>query len=57
MVPRQSEKEPGLLGHFEVRLNGPRLEVFRCSKMGALLAYLAVESKRPHLREALAEMF
>jgi DNA-binding SARP family transcriptional activator len=25
--------------------------------MGALLAYLAVESKRPHLREALADMF
>ena len=45
------------LGHFEVCLDGPPLEAFRCSKKGALFAYLAVESNRPHRREALAEMF
>jgi DNA-binding SARP family transcriptional activator len=46
-----------LLGHFEVSLNGTRIETFRYSKMGALLAYLAVEADRPHRRENLAEFF
>jgi len=46
-----------LLGHFEVRLNGSRVESFHSAKKSALLAYLAVESNRPHLRETLAELF
>ena len=46
-----------LLGYFELRLNDVWIETFRCNKMGALLAYLAMEADRPHLREALAELF
>ena len=46
-----------LLGYFELRLGDARIETFRYNKAGALLAYLAVEAGRPHLRESLAEMF
>lgn len=46
-----------LLGHFEIHLNGTRVSTFNYNKMSALLAYLAVESKRPHMRETLSELF
>jgi DNA-binding SARP family transcriptional activator/tetratricopeptide (TPR) repeat protein len=45
-----------LLGTFEARLNGVPLERFRSAKVRALLAYLAVEADRTHLREALATL-
>lgn len=43
-----------LLGPFEVTLDGQRVVDFESDKVRALLAYLAVESDRPHRREALA---
>jgi WD40 repeat protein/DNA-binding SARP family transcriptional activator len=43
-----------LLGAFQVALNGTPVTTFRSVKTQALLAYLAVESERPHRREALA---
>jgi len=46
-----------LLGQFEVSIDGTRIEAFRYSKLGALLAYLVVEANRPHRRENLAEFF
>jgi len=43
-----------LLGAFQVALNGTPVTTFRSAKTQALLAYLAVDSERPHRREALA---
>jgi len=43
-----------LLGPFHVSLDGETLTWFESDKVRALLAYLAVESDRPHRREALA---
>ena len=40
-----------LLGTFQVRLDGELLTGFRSDKARALLAYLAVESTRPHRRQ------
>ena len=45
-----------LLGTFAVLLDGTPLTRFRSSKVRALLAYLAMESGRPHRREALATL-
>ena len=47
-----------LLGSFQCFVDGENHnEEFRTKKERALLAYLAIESDRPHQREALAEMF
>jgi len=43
-----------LLGPFQMTLNGRRVTSFKSNKVRALLAYLAVESDRPHRREVLA---
>jgi predicted ATPase/DNA-binding SARP family transcriptional activator/predicted negative regulator of RcsB-dependent stress response len=43
-----------LLGPFLVTLDGQRLTGFDYDKVRALLAYLALEARRPHRREALA---
>jgi predicted ATPase/DNA-binding SARP family transcriptional activator len=43
-----------LLGTFQVALNGWPITDLRTDKARALLAYLAVEAKRPHRRDALA---
>lgn len=43
-----------LLGSFQVTLNSEPLTNFESDKARALLAYLAVESDRPHRREILA---
>ena len=45
-----------LLGPIQVT-NADTLVVFPYDKVPALLAYLALESNRPHFREALAELF
>ena len=45
------------LGAFEVLLNGVPITDFESNKDRALLAYLAVESERPHPREKLATLF
>ena len=45
-----------LLGGFQVKLDGQSLNGFRTDKNRALLAYLALESRRPHSREALAAL-
>ncbi len=45
-----------LLGTFQVALDERPLHAFRSDKTRALLAYLAVESDRPHRREALADL-
>lgn len=45
-----------LLGTFQVTLDGRPQSAFETDKTRALLAYLAVESNRPHRREALATM-
>jgi len=45
------------LGGFEARLDKVPLSGFKTDKARALLAYLAVENKRPHRREALADLF
>ena len=45
-----------LLGSFEARLDETRLKQFTYDKVRALMAYLAVEAKRPHRRERLAAM-
>lgn len=45
-----------LLGPFQVALKGGPVTGFETVKARALLAYLAVEAERPHLRERLAEM-
>ncbi len=44
------------LGTFDARLDGVPLERFRSTKVRALLAYLAVETGRPHLRATLATL-
>ena len=41
---------------FQVALDGSALTTFATDKVRALLAYLAVESGRPHRREALAAL-
>ncbi len=46
-----------LLGTFQVLQNGRSLTGFRTDKIRALLAYLAVESDRPHRRDKLAALF
>ena len=43
-----------LLGSFQVALGSEPIETFKSDKVRALLAYLAVESERPHRRERLA---
>ena len=43
-----------LFGPFEARLDGEPVAGFHSDKVRALLAYLAVESDRPHRRESLA---
>jgi len=43
-----------LLGSFQVTLDGEPVTGFESVRVRALLAYLAVESDRPHRREALA---
>jgi DNA-binding SARP family transcriptional activator len=43
-----------LLGPFQVALYGQPVTAFESDKVRALLAYLAVESARPHRRETLA---
>lgn len=45
-----------LLGTFQVTLDGRPQSAFETDKTRALLAFLAVESNRPHRREALATM-
>lgn len=45
-----------LLGGFTATLDGAPLTAFGTDKVRALLAYLSVESARPHARAALAEM-
>jgi len=43
-----------LLGSFQVSLDGEPVTGFRSDKVRALLAYLCVESARPHRRERVA---
>jgi DNA-binding SARP family transcriptional activator len=43
-----------LLGLFQVALDGQPVTGFKSNKVRALLAYLAVETDRPHRRETLA---
>jgi adenylate cyclase len=43
-----------LLGSFQATLDGQPVTAFESAKARALLAYLAVESERPHTREKLA---
>ena len=43
-----------LFGSFQVTLAGQPVKEFKSNKVRALLAYLAVESDRPHQRETLA---
>ena len=43
-----------LLGTFQVTLDGQQVTGFKSDKVRALLAYLAVETDRPHRREVLA---
>jgi predicted ATPase/DNA-binding SARP family transcriptional activator len=46
-----------LLGPFQVKRDGSPVTSFEADKVRALLAYLAVESSRPHRREQLAALF
>jgi len=46
-----------LLGAFQATLNGEPVTGFESDKVRALLAYLALETDRPHRRDALAELF
>jgi len=46
-----------LLGGFKIMLDGLPVTAFGADKVRALLAYLAVESARPHRRAILAGMF
>ncbi len=48
--------EISLLGSFQVKVNGQPSAAFAYDKLRALLAYLSVESKTKHSREALATM-
>src|ERR1044071_4001955 len=45
-----------LLGPFAVTINGAPVTTFAYTKVRALLAYLAVESDRPHTRAQLATL-
>jgi DNA-binding SARP family transcriptional activator len=45
------------LGAVQVTLDGEPVRKFRSVKAQALLAYLALESKQPHPRETLANLF
>lgn len=45
-----------LLGNVQVRLQGRSLSGLETSKMGALLAFLALERDQAHPRQALAEL-
>ncbi len=49
--------EINLFGSFKVIYNGQPLPGFRYDKVRALLAYLAVESDRPHRRDELVGLF
>jgi DNA-binding SARP family transcriptional activator len=46
-----------LLGGFRAELNGEPIAAFESNKVRALLAYLAVETGRPHQRSMLAGLF
>ena len=46
-----------LLGSFRITLDDSPLTTFATDKGRALLAYLAVESGRPHRRETLLDLF
>lgn len=46
-----------LLGTWQTTLGGEPIAAFESDKVRALLAYLAVESDRPHRRETLAALF
>jgi DNA-binding SARP family transcriptional activator/Leucine-rich repeat (LRR) protein len=46
-----------LLGAFQIRLNHEPVKGITSDKIQGLLAYLVVESDRPHNRGSLAEMF
>ena len=46
-----------LFGTYRVALDGDPVTAFQSNKVRALLAYLAVESERPHRRERLAGLF
>lgn len=46
-----------LLGRWQATLDGEPITAFESDKVRALLAYLAVESDRPHRRETLAALF
>ncbi|MCJ7435802.1 MAG: winged helix-turn-helix domain-containing protein, partial [Anaerolineales bacterium] len=46
-----------LIGTFEAQLDGKPIKEFESSKVRALLAYLAIESGRPHSRDHLAGLF
>jgi DNA-binding SARP family transcriptional activator/tetratricopeptide (TPR) repeat protein len=48
--------ELGLLGPFQVRLDSHPVEGLTSDRLRALLAYLAVERRREHPREALAAL-
>lgn len=48
--------ELGLLGPFQVLLDGQPVTAFESNKVRALLAYLASESTRAQLRERLAAL-
>ncbi|MFU8825966.1 MAG: BREX system ATP-binding domain-containing protein [Brevefilum sp.] len=45
-----------LLGSFKVELDGQLITNFRSDKVRALLAFLAVESQRPWMRDHLADL-
>ena len=46
----------GLLGPFEVKINGEVVTGFKYAKVRALLAYLVMESHRPWTRTTLATL-
>ena len=52
--PTLTRLDLSLLGPFAVRLDGEPVTGFASDKVRALLAYLAVEGRRPHRRDALA---
>ncbi len=45
-----------LFGTFQARLDGEEITAFKSQRVRALLAYLAVEAKRPHSRATLAAL-
>jgi DNA-binding SARP family transcriptional activator len=53
-----SQLKIGLLGSFHVQLDGVDItEALRTKKERAILAFLAQEAERPHLRQTVAEFF